>query len=269
MPLQTPETAALRRGGVAGAGINRGASGYLIERAEPPFHELLYTLEGTGQLTVGARATPAEPGSLLVLPARTVYRYEAVDVPWKIMWFHLNDLGPWLALGDGQPCVRQTSLLETLYRAVDGLRSESLAAASGSNRATSLFSELVVLYLEREVETSDTPRDRVLRQMLHDLWDTVNANLGAAWSVPELARKMNMSASGLHQAVVRLTGRTPKDTVRLLRMQRAEELLANYDCPLDEIADRVGYCSPFSFSTAFSRYKGMSPKMFRQRSRKA
>jgi AraC-like DNA-binding protein len=49
-----------------------------------------------------------------------------------------------------------------------------------------------------------------------------------------------------------------------LRMQRAEELLVKYDYALKNIAEELGYGTPFAFSNAFKRHKGISPEHFRR-----
>ena len=46
------------------------------------------------------------------------------------------------------------------------------------------------------------------------------------------------------------------------RMALAKDLLRRRELALAEIADRVGYSSASSFSTAFSRYVGQPPSHF-------
>jgi AraC-like DNA-binding protein len=51
------------------------------------------------------------------------------------------------------------------------------------------------------------------------------------------------------------------------RMAVAKDLLRRLDCGLGEIAERVGYGSASTFSTAFSRHVGQSPSQFRRQPR--
>jgi AraC-like DNA-binding protein len=46
------------------------------------------------------------------------------------------------------------------------------------------------------------------------------------------------------------------------RMALAKDLLRRRELALAEIADRIGYSSASSFSTAFSRYVGQPPSHF-------
>ena len=46
------------------------------------------------------------------------------------------------------------------------------------------------------------------------------------------------------------------------RMALAKDMLRNGDAALTEVAGRVGYGSPSSFSTAFSRHVGQPPSRY-------
>ena len=46
------------------------------------------------------------------------------------------------------------------------------------------------------------------------------------------------------------------------RMAVAKDLLRRQDLGIDEVAERVGYASASTFSTAFSRYVGQPPRRY-------
>lgn len=48
-----------------------------------------------------------------------------------------------------------------------------------------------------------------------------------------------------------------------LRMNRAKELLQNYDIPIKEVGERLAYSNSNYFSKAFKNFYGISPKEFR------
>jgi transcriptional regulator GlxA family with amidase domain len=50
-------------------------------------------------------------------------------------------------------------------------------------------------------------------------------------------------------------------------MTLAAHLLRETDTPVDQVARRVGYGSPFAFSRAFSRVHAEAPTHFRRRLR--
>ncbi|MFM7331331.1 MAG: helix-turn-helix domain-containing protein, partial [Brachymonas sp.] len=51
--------------------------------------------------------------------------------------------------------------------------------------------------------------------------------------------------------------------LRMLRMQKAMQLLANTEQTLEQIAQAVGYQDAFGFSKVFKRSTGLAPRAFR------
>lgn len=49
-------------------------------------------------------------------------------------------------------------------------------------------------------------------------------------------------------------------------MEKAKQLLLNSDYTIRQITDMVGYTDEFTFSKAFKRYTGLSPKYYRKKS---
>jgi len=60
-------------------------------------------------------------------------------------------------------------------------------------------------------------------------------------------------------------GDTPLAHLRTLRLQAAMRLLAHTTHSLEHVAQTVGYQDAFSFSKAFKREAGLSPRDFRRR----
>lgn len=80
-----------------------------------------------------------------------------------------------------------------------------------------------------------------------------------AWTVEELARTAALSRSAFFDRFTRAVGMAPMEYLLAWRMALAKTLLRARDLALDEVAQRVGYGSASTFSTAFSRYVGQPP----------
>ncbi|OUJ70465.1 hypothetical protein BXP70_24200 [Hymenobacter crusticola] len=78
-------------------------------------------------------------------------------------------------------------------------------------------------------------------------------------SVETLSRELGLSRTQLHRKFKALTDQAPGDFIRLVRLQRAHELLALRTATVAEVAYQVGYSNPANFSTAFSRHFGYAP----------
>ena len=59
-------------------------------------------------------------------------------------------------------------------------------------------------------------------------------------------------------------GYTPHEYITMLRINRAKELLKSTDFPMSEIALRVGYEYPTSFTAVFQKKVGVTPREFRK-----
>ena len=88
-----------------------------------------------------------------------------------------------------------------------------------------------------------------------------------AWTVEALARVAGLSRSAFFDRFARIVGVRPMEYLQVWRMAVAKDLLRSGKASLDEVAERVGYGSASTFSTAFSRHVGMPPGRFMRSSR--
>ena len=82
------------------------------------------------------------------------------------------------------------------------------------------------------------------------------------FSVEGLAAGMCMSRSNLHLRVKSLTGSSPMDLVKRIRMEKACALLRGGELSVAQIAQEAGFSSASYFSSAFKKEFGLSPGEF-------
>ena len=85
-------------------------------------------------------------------------------------------------------------------------------------------------------------------------------NLENPPSLPELARRVGVNKNKLNQGFRRIFGTSVFDHLRILRLERARELLENDHKSVTEVAYEVGYTHPENFTRAFKRHFCTSPK---------
>ncbi|MFJ3791577.1 AraC family transcriptional regulator [Kitasatospora sp. NPDC090091] len=83
------------------------------------------------------------------------------------------------------------------------------------------------------------------------------------WSADGLAARAGVSRATLTRRFTALVGRPPMAYLTWWRMTRAATLLQETDDPLEAIARRVGYSTPYALSHAFSRLFGTTPGRYR------
>lgn len=82
------------------------------------------------------------------------------------------------------------------------------------------------------------------------------------WTMAQLAQKSALSRSAFFERFSRAVGVAPMEYLLAWRMAMAKDLLRTTDFGLDAVAERVGYGSASTFSTAFSRHVGQPPGRF-------
>lgn len=88
------------------------------------------------------------------------------------------------------------------------------------------------------------------------------------FNVNQMCKMVHLSHMHFIRKVKQLTGKKPVDLLKSFRLKRAKDLLVDGDISISEIAYKVGYDLPNSFSRAFKKEYGVSPKefMFREKS---
>ena len=67
-------------------------------------------------------------------------------------------------------------------------------------------------------------------------------------SVEELSKELGMSRVHLYKKLLAITGKTPIEFIRIIRLQRAAQLLRGSQQNISEIAYQVGFNNPKYFS---------------------
>mgnify|MGYP003575266761 CR=1 FL=1 len=158
--------------------------------------------------------------------------------------------------------VRDIGRLSVLVQLV---REESLQQKPGRDLVLERLVELLLIEALRS-----TPGERAPPGLLRGLADPrlstalrhLHGDPAQSWTVADLARKAALSRSAFFERFSRAVGLPPMEYLLAWRMALAKDLLARSDVGIAEVAERVGYGSASTFSTAFSRHVGRPPGRF-------
>lgn len=145
---------------------------------------------------------------------------------------------------------------------VDLVREEAGADGVGRDLVLSRLVEVLLIEALRSVQGRDAPPG-----LLRGLTDArvapalrrMHADPRRPWTIEALARDTGMSRSAFFERFTRAVGLRPMEYLLAWRMAMAKDLLRRTPTPLGEVAERVGYGSASTFSTAFSRHVGQPP----------
>lgn len=82
------------------------------------------------------------------------------------------------------------------------------------------------------------------------------------FNVEMLSQEVGMSRTQLHRRMKELTGISPSDFIRNIRLRQAATLLKSKTLTITQIAYTVGFTSQTHFSSSFKKMYGMSPKEY-------
>jgi len=108
------------------------------------------------------------------------------------------------------------------------------------------------------VESSD---EKFIRQAL----DLVEKNMANTdFSVEEMSKALFLSRVALYKKLFHLTGKTPIEFIRSIRLKRAAQLLAQSQFTVAEIAYEVGFNNPKYFARYFKAEFGVLPSVYQR-----
>ena len=94
--------------------------------------------------------------------------------------------------------------------------------------------------------------DKVMNVIEEELADS-------EFSINDFCRMLGMSRTSVYNKIKTLTGQGPNDFIRIVRLNKAKELLLSKRYSIGEVANMVGFSDPKYFSTCFKKQFGTSP----------
>lgn len=82
------------------------------------------------------------------------------------------------------------------------------------------------------------------------------------FGVDVLSNQHHMSRTSFYNKLKALTGYAPADYIRMIRLQRAAQLLKQKEYTITEIAEIVGFSDAKYFREVFKKYYNVSPSKF-------
>lgn len=269
LDLRGAEAAPLRALGVYYAGLSLLKNGYCI--GSPDYQDryiVIFSKSGAGSLVTSHGEIIMTAGTVTVIPAREPCCWAVYRDEWTILWFHCRET-PWWREFQGKVMHKPTSVIPRLETAMTGYLQETAIRQEDpeNESAAALYGRLIAIRLTQALKENAAIGGSQIE--IDRLWDEVRSSLNKDWSAAAMAKKINLSVATLQRRCLEYYRRTPRQILIGMRMEQAETLLACTDYPLKTIAGTVGYADEFIFSSAFKKYAGLSPKLYRRKNVKS
>jgi len=116
---------------------------------------------------------------------------------------------------------------------------------------------------QMDVQLHDMPLQNEDEKLLRSIVEYIELNiLNDSLSVEELSRKMSMSRGSLYNKVLMLTGKSPVEFIRSIRLKKAVYLLENSQMTISQICYEVGFNTPKYFTKLFKDEYNVIPSAY-------
>lgn len=248
------------------------AFGYHVRRSAGTRDWLItYTVAGEGRFRLGSLVQTCLAGDIVALAPGSPHDY-ATATPergWDFYWAHFiprPHWAYWLQLPESGPGLYALSISDMIirYRIAQAferlLQDNRGVGAFREELALNALEEVLILIAQQHSQNMTRPLDPRLEAVLH--W--LSQHLSEPLTVPDLARLVSLSPSRLAHLFKEQMGDSIIETLLKLRLRQASRLLEFTARHVGEIAQDVGFQSPFHFSRQFKAHYGMSPLAYRR-----
>ncbi len=152
--------------------------------------------------------------------------------------------------------------LDLLNVRIDNLirsHAAQVGALNGQSQTTGGKPEKIVPKITEEQITS------VDQQLVDKATAFVEQNLdNTELSVEMMSEHLGMSRVHLYKRMLSITGSTPSEFIRVIRLKHAARLLKEGQLNVSEVAYKVGFNLPRNFSRYFKEYYGVGPSQYKK-----
>lgn len=232
-------------------------------------------LSGAGVLEAdGARRELRENQMFLLRPGERVTYYPLPDDPWTYCWMTFNGSRAEeyaRAAGFGPGVYSRETRLDArrFYDLCDRLLENPQLSAGAAMQRQGLLLEFIGLAIE-SAEQDATPGQGRGHKPLYHRADYVRHGLEymkhnySSINVTDISKYLGIDRCYFSTIFKESQGLTPSEYLLRLRMRQSVHMLDTLTIPIQEISNQVGYEDALTFSKAFKRFFGVSPKHYRE-----
>lgn len=237
-------------------------------------YHLHVVLSGTGTLYAGGREFHPRFGQMFLLKhnEETHYIADPAD-PWNYCWVTYNGtevrrLSEEIGFTEGVYCLDSSVEAKEFFELVCRMHKKPEMNYTNDLRRRGILLEFLALALEatenrnrksaRHYEYSPEVYVRRAVDFIHYNYATIN--------VGDIVEYIGFTRSYFTTMFKKHVGVSPQEYLMQYRLKQSCHLLATTDLPVQDIAQKVGYENPLTFSRTFKRACGVSPTEYRSQS---
>lgn len=251
------------------------------------FAEMLFMLEGCAEVTCDERVYTVSEGELLLLPPSSVHsifpvkgkaypvfagiKFDPVKFPNTISYApSVTDIFKFARNRSMKLCFdTETAKGLECERIFDDCVKEMSSYRYGRDvimrsQIYRLIFGIIRLWIDDGLDIDSCPVNSGGTYGIENITEYIDSRLEDNLRVAEIADKCHLSYSGFAAKFRGQYGMSCKEYIERMRIFKAEEYLLFTDHDLSFIAGKTGFSDCSHFIRSFRRYRGITPKQFRQ-----
>lgn len=232
-------------------------------------HDKIYYIEkGEGVLYINGEAYYPKPGDLVMIPKGSIHGYSTISShPFVKYWCHFNayigssplsDYFDFPYVGHVKNPKEMTQLFTEL------IKYEKSVEAFAPIKAQALLMQIIHTYFVDICDSNVTMKKNLSENKIFKLLDYIETHLHSKITVKQLASYVNLDPSYMIRLFKSHFGSSPIDYINRQKIERAKVLLMMSNDTIKSIAEKLGFTTPYYFSSVFKKHSGISPKYYRQ-----
>lgn len=253
------------------AGSCKYPKGVQIVHRLPANYHLGILLDGEADLMVGNSIMAVRKSDLILLPSKVARSFVSAG-GFSLLWCEFNgapaesyyeiirsahgrrDISSPIPEG----IVLHTEHLRSVQMAIESIM-ETMRSADNVPQISLLITTALTYLCNRSVDSEAPNESIVINREIREIL----ANIGNPPSIPDMARRSNLSEPHFIRAFTRVTGTPPRQYILNARSEHAKHLLTTTVLPIHTIAGIVGYETENGFRSGFKRKNGITPEEYR------
>lgn len=225
---------------------------------------LLYLVSGDLTVSFPSKDITLEPGSFLIFPPGCRYKYYHKNGSQiEYMWLHFTGSAVEELLCKYElllyPKINKIEPDDAIIMRFQNIFNAFIKHDKFRENELSTLLERLMISLARRVSG-----EKKGSNLLNKSISFINSNYVSDLRVPDLAKMENLSVSRYNTLFKQVTGVSPVEYIKKMRLNSACELLSATDLPIKTISSMVGYPDSHFFSRIFKKSLGVSPAFYRK-----
>ena len=237
-------------------------------------YKLHYVHSGRGILKVEDTIYHLSKGEGFLICPNVLVSYTAIsEDPWNYSWVAFNGVNAEAYLNRANlsvnkpifRCIEEDRINNCFQDIFDSIKYEK---SMDIKSLSSFYDLLSILIEETNLITTDNSSTKHQETYIKQAIEFIDTNYSRKVSIEEIASYVGINRKYLSQLFSDILNISPQNYLINFRLQKACDLLTSTSLSINEISNSIGYNDQFLFSKIFKKYKGVSPKGYRDTSLK-